>query len=55
MGEMKWRRTVREVKRAGVHEVDRKEVGWGRRQEVRRRNMEIQSLLKKMKVGSVRL
>ena len=55
MGEMKWRKTVREVKRAGVHEVDRSELGWGRRQEVRRRNTEMQGLLKKWKVGNARL
>jgi hypothetical protein len=48
------RKTVREVKRVGVHEVDRNELGWGRRQEVRRRNVEIQGLLKKLKVGNVK-
>jgi hypothetical protein len=55
MGEMKWRKTVREMKRVGVHGVDRNEVGCGRRQEVRRRNTEIQSLLKKLKMGNARL
>jgi hypothetical protein len=55
MGEMKWRKTVREVKRVGVHEVVRNELGWGGRQEVRRRNTEMQGLLKKWKVGNARL
>jgi hypothetical protein len=55
MGEMRWRRTVREVEKTGVHEVDRSGVGCGRRQEVRRRNPEILSLLKKLKVGNVKL
>ena len=54
MGEMKRRKAVREVKRVEVHEVDRNEVGWGRRQEVRRKNAEIQNRLKKLGVGNIR-
>ncbi len=55
MGEMKWRKTVREVERVGVDEVDRNGVEWGRRQEVRRRSVEMQGLVKKLKVGDARL
>jgi hypothetical protein len=43
------------VKRVGVYEVDLNELEWGRRQDVRRRNAEIQGLLKKLKVGNARL